>query len=213
MAKTTAPLLGLGASGQLGKTIVYASWKGRKYARQHVVPANPDTAAQKKVRGAFSFLQATYKLMPSTTLLGWTTYAIGKVALPRNLWTATNIVIIRNLTTLTGLIFNPGAGSGLPPLTCVFTGTSGGCTVAVTTPTPPTGWSIISAVTSALLQQDSHAATNWNIHEAVSVATPWQPTLTGLPAGTYVVGYSLEWQKPNGDVAFSKSFTGTFVAT
>lgn len=51
MAKLTGPLMSLGASGQLGKTLVYADWKGIKYARQHVVPANPNSAAQQTQRG------------------------------------------------------------------------------------------------------------------------------------------------------------------
>jgi hypothetical protein len=46
MAKLKAPLLSLGASGQIGKSIVYFPWKGINAARQHVVPANPKSAGQ-----------------------------------------------------------------------------------------------------------------------------------------------------------------------
>lgn len=51
MAKPTAPLFGFGASGQLGKSLVYASWKGLPVARRYVVPANPRTAPQQVQRG------------------------------------------------------------------------------------------------------------------------------------------------------------------
>lgn len=51
MAKTQAPLFGFGASGQLGKALVFGKWKGIDVARQYVVPANPDTAAQNTQRG------------------------------------------------------------------------------------------------------------------------------------------------------------------
>ena len=50
MAKLSAPLLSLGASGQIGKALVAATWKGIAYFRQYVVPANPNTTAQKTQR-------------------------------------------------------------------------------------------------------------------------------------------------------------------
>ena len=46
MAKLKAPLLSLGASGQIGKSIVFFPWKGLDVAREYVVPANPQTTLQ-----------------------------------------------------------------------------------------------------------------------------------------------------------------------
>jgi hypothetical protein len=54
MAKTPAGVLGP-FSGKVGN-VVGASWKGIKYIRQYVVPANPDTDAQKAERGLFADL-------------------------------------------------------------------------------------------------------------------------------------------------------------
>lgn len=54
MAKPKAPLFGFGASGQLGRAIVFGNWKGIDVAREYVVPANPDTAAQSTQRGYFT---------------------------------------------------------------------------------------------------------------------------------------------------------------
>lgn len=51
MAKLKAPLLSLGASGQLAKTLVFFPWKGLNVAREYVVPSNPKTAAQVTQRG------------------------------------------------------------------------------------------------------------------------------------------------------------------
>ncbi len=51
MAKLKAPLLSLGASGQLGKTLVFFNWKGLDVAREYVIPANPKTTAQNLQRG------------------------------------------------------------------------------------------------------------------------------------------------------------------
>jgi len=51
VAKLKAPLLSLGASGAIGKAIVYFPWKGLDCVREYVVPTNPDTDPQKTQRG------------------------------------------------------------------------------------------------------------------------------------------------------------------
>lgn len=51
MAKLKAPLLSLGASGAIGKSLVYFPWKGLDVVREYVIPANPKTAAQDTQRG------------------------------------------------------------------------------------------------------------------------------------------------------------------
>jgi hypothetical protein len=51
MAKLKAPLLSLGATQQLGKTLVFFPWKGLNVAREYVVPSNPKTAGQTTQRG------------------------------------------------------------------------------------------------------------------------------------------------------------------
>ena len=51
MAKLKAPLLSLGASGQLGKALVFFGWKGLDVVREYVIPANPQTTAQTTQRG------------------------------------------------------------------------------------------------------------------------------------------------------------------
>jgi len=50
MAKLRAPLFSFGASGQIAKALVYFPWKGIAAVRSYVVPANPDTQAQKDQR-------------------------------------------------------------------------------------------------------------------------------------------------------------------
>jgi len=41
-------------SGQAGKAGVFAKWKGRQYRRKYVIPANPKTTMQLRVRGFFT---------------------------------------------------------------------------------------------------------------------------------------------------------------
>jgi hypothetical protein len=50
LAKVTGPLLSVDASGKIADTIVFSRWRGKKYVRQWVVPANPNTAAQQTQR-------------------------------------------------------------------------------------------------------------------------------------------------------------------
>jgi len=51
VAKLKGPLFSLGASQQLGKTLVYFAWKGLNVVREYVIPANPKTALQQTQRG------------------------------------------------------------------------------------------------------------------------------------------------------------------
>ncbi|GAI32661.1 unnamed protein product, partial [marine sediment metagenome] len=46
MAKLKAPLMSLGASGAIGKTLVFFPWKGLDCAREFVIPANPKSTKQ-----------------------------------------------------------------------------------------------------------------------------------------------------------------------
>lgn len=50
MAKLKAPLLSLGASGSIAKTLTFFNWKGLNVVREWVKPANPDTALQQTQR-------------------------------------------------------------------------------------------------------------------------------------------------------------------
>jgi len=51
MAKLKAPLLSLGASGQIGKALVFFPWKGLNVAREYIIPSNPKTSGQTTQRG------------------------------------------------------------------------------------------------------------------------------------------------------------------
>lgn len=98
MAKTTAPLFSLEASGTVGKTITYSRWHGRSYVRRRVIPLNPQSADQVAVRNAMrvmgagvSFAKLSALVHPDLTLrdeleiraitpseFAWNGYATGK---------------------------------------------------------------------------------------------------------------------------------------
>lgn len=86
MAKVSGPLFSLDARGQVGKAVVYSFWKGVNYVRQHVVPANPKSTDQVKVRGIITDASVAWKLgstVGSTAIdaaykLAYTTAAAGQ---------------------------------------------------------------------------------------------------------------------------------------
>ena len=68
MAKLKAPLMSLGASGAIAKSIVYFPWKGLNAAREYVVPANPKTVKQTTQRGYLSdVVEAIHAAQADTT--------------------------------------------------------------------------------------------------------------------------------------------------
>jgi len=77
MAKVTSPLMGIKASGQLGKTLVYFGWKGLNCVRTHVIPANPNTSAQQGARTKMTNAVAAFHAagLTDTDLEGWRRFA------------------------------------------------------------------------------------------------------------------------------------------
>lgn len=50
MAKVTGPLMSLDARGTIADAITFSFWKGINYVRSRVVPNNPNTTDQQKIR-------------------------------------------------------------------------------------------------------------------------------------------------------------------
>jgi len=61
MARTTAPLFSMDASGTVAGAIVFSRWRGRNYVRRHAIPSNPRSGLQTGVRSAFKFLSQWWK--------------------------------------------------------------------------------------------------------------------------------------------------------
>jgi len=210
MAKTTAPLLSFSARGQLAGTLVFASWKGRDYARSYTIPANPNSAEQQLTRNTFSFLQNVYKTMPPDVIAPWDAYAQGKVLTGRNAFTKFNNGPMREETDLDALILSPGALGGLPPTGIAITPGSGSLAVAVTPPASvPTGWSIVEAVAAAITDQSPQSGTDFTVVAGTDVSDPYSISLTGLDAVLYQVRAWLVWQRPDGKFAYSPDVADT----
>ena len=70
-ALVNGPLFSLDASGQLGKALVYAKWKGRAYVREYVIPSNPRSLAQQFQRGMLAALTRWWAGTGATQRATW----------------------------------------------------------------------------------------------------------------------------------------------
>lgn len=184
MAKIVAPLLSFEGSGQIAKTQVYSTWKGIPYARRYTQPANPRSTEQMKTRDVFSWLNFTWRVAGTDFVAPWKAAVVGRPMIDRNLWIKQNNSFLRELTTLEGMTFSPGAKGGLTsPIT--ITGGANQITFAGTAPTPlPSGWDIVALVGAAIRDQDPHGGTDFEVFTATDLSDPYSAVITGLDAAT-----------------------------
>jgi hypothetical protein len=76
--------MSIAASGSIGKSIVFSSWKGRAYARQLVTPSNPQTAGQKSVRAMLKFLAQSWAALTAGNKATWNLIAADSSISPFN---------------------------------------------------------------------------------------------------------------------------------
>jgi hypothetical protein len=91
MVKVNAPALSLSASGKLAGAMVFASWKGRPYVRELVIPANPKTGPQKGIRAMMKFLSQDWKNLSAPNKATWDTLAAQTTISPFNAFISYNM--------------------------------------------------------------------------------------------------------------------------
>lgn len=210
MSKTIAPLLSFGASGQIAKTQVYASWKGRSYARRYVVPSNPNSVAQQETRNTFRWLTNVWKYMPAQALDAWAAYASSSRFTSVNGWIKQNLAALTEEADLANLVFSPAAGGGLAAAGIAIAPGSGQLAVTLTAPSLPTGWTISTSVAAAIRDQDPQSGALYVVSAAVDNSAPYVPTITGLTASElYQVGGWFVFTKPDGSLAYGQALPST----
>lgn len=210
MAKTQAPLLSFGAGGQIAKSLVYSSWRGIKYARRHVVPANPNTTAQQTTRTTFALLREMWKLAPVLVQDPWNAFAQGRPFTGMNKFVGENLRVMRGEPDMNLFIGSPGAKGGPAPVSVVAaTGTNAGeVTATIVPPSPPPGWTLTSAVACAFPDGDPAGFFTGPFVAGEDTTSTYVITLAGLGAAVdcQVAGW-LKWEKPDGSVAYSVGIT------
>lgn len=86
MAKVTGPLMSLTASGKLGKSIVFMTWRGIQDVRKWIKPANPKTTDQMNVRNDFTGAVNKYHQLDGTDMEALRKRTEGKPYTGFNLW-------------------------------------------------------------------------------------------------------------------------------
>lgn len=211
MAKLTGPLLSFDARGSVGKTLVTSNWRGVKYARQYVIPANPRTTAQQANRTRFALLREMYKLAPAEVIAPWTAFATGRPFLPVNKFVGENNRLLNGETTFDNAIMSPGARGGLPPTSVTAsTGTSSGeVDVEVIVPTVlPDGWTIDSIVAAAMVDQDPVGLFTGPFVADSDVPPATSITLGGMGSAVDCMCFGwVTYLKPDGLTAYSVSLS------
>lgn len=214
MAKVTAPLLSFGARGQIGKSVVFAKWRGVDYARQRVIPANPRTIAQQETRGVFRVMSQIWTLAPEAWKTVWNAFASGRPFTGRNALMGQNIEALDGETDFTKFVFSPGAKGGLPPEAISLAGGSGSITATVTLPDVPPGWTLVAGLAVAIFDQDPATAYAAPVGFTREESDPTEIEITGLTEpGDYVAGVFLEWTKASGDTAYSIALSDSATVT
>lgn len=213
MAKPVAPLLSFDAAGQLGKTMVYSKWKGRSYVRRYVTPANPNSADQQSTRNVFRASSDIWRDAPALLRAPWNLFAQGQVLTGRNAFQGSYVENLRGDADFADMVFSPGAKGGLAPTSIALTPGAGTMQVDFTNPTPPTGWTLVSAIAAAILDGDPGSPPETVITADEDDVSQASVTLSGLSAGLTFVGAWLEWTKADGSTAYGASLIDSDTVT
>lgn len=214
MAKPIGPLLSLSASGSIANTLTFSKWRGIPYIRQRVIPSNPQSSAQTLTRNAFKWTSDVWRSAPTLVRAPWSSQAAGQPFTDRNAFMGANTEVLRPEVDIQNLIFSNGSLGGLAPSSIATVAGSTQIQVDFTNPAAPTGWTLVSAVAAAILDQDPQTELNDTWTAGEDSATQAQVILTGLTASVlYVVGGWLEWLKPDGTTAYGASLVTTETPT
>lgn len=214
MAKITAPLLSLGARGTIGKVMTYADWRGVGYVRQRVIPANPKSTAQTLTRDIFANQALRWKQGGTLMRAPWDRFAVGQRFVGRNSYMGKNLEAMRGESDMDDYIGSPGAKGGLPPVSLVLTSVAAnGIEGVIVGPTPPTGWTLTSAIMTVFKEQTPEATVTDSIQEVEDASSPYSCDITGLDTVEYQCQAWLKWAKPDTSVAYGASISGQIVVT
>lgn len=215
MAKVTAPLLSFGARGQIAKTAVFADWRGVKYARSWVKPANPNTTKQQSQRSLFANLREIWKRLPADAQKPWNAFAKGRPLTGMNKMLGENVLAIGDATDASDFEGSPGALAGLPlaSLTAATGTTTGTIDVTISQDTAPTDWTLASTTVLYFKGQDLHDRFTGTPKVSSIASGETSLTIEDLDTGdTYMITAWPVWTRPDGLTAYGPSLTTTAAA-
>ena len=195
MVKLHGPMFSLGASGTIGDAVTFASWKGRAYARERVIPSNPMSGPQVGMRAMMKFLAQAWDALGAPAKASWVLRAASSNISPFNAYVGYNQARWRSFAGPTQDFPAAEAHAGGDAPTTTATGGIHQAQLSIVDgATPPTsGWFIYrSDVTGFTPGYDNLVAV---VHR---VGTPTVFIDAGLVAGVYyyrIGGFSDDGKK------------------
>jgi len=101
MVKLTGPGLATKASGSLGEELIFSTWKGKAYVKQHRKPTQPRTGKQIGMRVTMAALSSAWKLATAPQHATWNELAAASNISAFNAHTAYNLSRWRDNNTPT----------------------------------------------------------------------------------------------------------------
>ena len=214
MARLTAPLLSLDASGTIGEALTFARWKGINYVRTRVIPANPNTTKQQEVRGVFSTLSEMWKRMPQLARDPWQTAVKGLPLTDRNRHVQENTALLIDQTTLDLLVMSVASGQSVPPDNPLFTPGVGLITITADAPTSPVDYTLTSMVAAICKDGDPSPVLITETQAEEDAETPYSVEFTGLDTVIYQCGIWCKWTRgSDGAIFYSAAQRGQATPT
>ena len=203
MARLTAPLMSLGASGTIGKAITFSTWKGIPYARVRVIPANPKSVAQTAVRNIFTNLSELWKRSGALAKLPFTYAARGQAFTDRNVHTGKNVPALQGDADLDDLVMSVATGQAINVINVVTAdGADGTVTVTADAPTAPTGYTLSQVIGVAVLDGDPEDLITRQTYIGEDGSTPYSFVITINVDGEYQVGVFALWTRDSDSMPF-----------
>lgn len=215
MAKVIGPLLSIGASGQIGKSQIYAKWRGVPYARRYAVPSNPNTIEQQISRNTFKTLQQWYARAPGAVIDAFKLAALGKSFTDRNKFVQANLSNMRGDATMISLLASPGARGGPAIGSSIITQDATYVIATMLAPSLPTGWSVNTAYSVLFSDQPADAGVyDYPITLGEDAATPYVCNMIRLDQEPAVMVSSwFTYTKADGTLAASIAYTQAYTIT
>lgn len=202
MARLTAPLFSLAASGTLAKAITFSNWKGIAYARTRVIPANPKTDGQTDIRNVFTTLSELWKRMPTLGRHPFDAAVQGKPLTARNKHLQVNAKALFEDGNFTGYVWSVAGGQAVPLATFVTTPAPNRINCTATGPTAPVGYTLYSMVLAAIEEGDPTELLTRTMLANEDTTGALNPRIIDVPSGTYATGGWLVWTRDSDSKTF-----------
>lgn len=185
MAQVTGPLLSFGASGSVGGAVTFATWKGRPYVRQLVIPSNPKSDGQVAQRAMQKFLSQAWAALSGADQATFDAMASAHAYSPFNAYASFNLKRWTDFLAPSQTLTIPAAGTNPTLGTFTPTGGSGSISISQAVTTLADGWGLAIYLTAAEL--DEPVKSNTKVIIPFNGTTTITAQITGLAPGTYWV--------------------------